>query len=105
LSPGSSYAGKATDGLDIGANIDQLDAAQGTIANVNITNSTGSAAVTFTTPDVGNSCWVAYGQKGAALSTYTLSGVDTSQTVQRSIPIVPSTSIAILCSGTVAQLY
>jgi hypothetical protein len=119
LSPGSSYAGQATDGGDIGTNIDALNADQGMISNVTVTNVSGGATVTFTTSDVGTPCWIAYGQRGAPLSTYMLSNVDTSQTVQRSItvpgldilfgphrgPAGESGSIAVLCNGTAAQRY
>jgi len=86
---------------------------------VTVTNVSGGATVTFTTSDVGTPCWIAYGQRGAPLSTYMLSNVDTSQTVQRSItvpgldilfgphrgPAGESGSIAVLCNGTAAQRY
>jgi hypothetical protein len=119
LTPGGSYAGRATDGGDIGTNIAGLTAAQGTISNVTVANFNGGVTVTFTTPDTGKSCWVAYGPRSAPLSTYTLSNADTSQTQQRTIvlngvdtvlgphrgPTRTSTAIAVMCNGTVPQVY
>jgi len=119
LNSGSSYAGKGTDGLDIGLNMTGLTAAQGTISSISATTSGGSTTVTFSTPDVGTSCWVAYGQRGAPLSSYTLSSADNSQSMQRSIAVPGlnmvigpqrgpdriSPALAVLCNGTVAQLY
>jgi hypothetical protein len=51
-SPFISGAGTSTDGLDIGANIDALNAAQGQVANVRVGSVTStSAIVSFLAPD------------------------------------------------------
>jgi hypothetical protein len=104
-SPNISGAHASTDGLDIGADVDQLEDALGWIKNVRaLSIATTSASISFHAPDLGASCVVGYGTN-SDLATWTQSGADTSGSQERSIALSGLTTgtayqYQVWCSGT-----
>ena len=91
---------KTSDGLSIGANVEDIDSARGLIKQLPPRNirdagsggcsgSAGTHCVTFTAtvPDRGASCRVVYGAHGSSITGWTETSWDTSTTSARSITV------------------
>ena len=108
VTPGSAYAANGprsgTDGKAIGADMDQLEAAQGLIGTPTVAfDGTSAAAVNVRVPDEAAACYVFYGQ-GNDLTTFARTPADTSIGRVRSIRIesfLPDTdyNYVVFCSG------
>jgi hypothetical protein len=98
--------GHATDGLDVGANIDLLEQDRGAIYNVRALSITPAAAtIAFTAPDPGAACYVFYGIGPTSdVTSYKKTAADTSKSRERSIAVeglAPHTAYnaVAVCSG------
>jgi hypothetical protein len=108
FSAGSPYiaggASAGNDGKELGANIDQLEDAQGRIKNVNASSITSAnASITFHSPDSGTPCYVGYGTNPDPV-TWIVTPSETSPSQERTIAIsslsgATAYSYQVWCSG------
>jgi hypothetical protein len=81
--------GQATDGQDVGANIELLEQDRGAIYNVRaLSISPAAATIAFTAPDPGAACYILYGTGPTSdVTSYKESAADTSNSRERSIAL------------------
>lgn len=103
LSTQSQYSRAASDGRAIGADMNELEVAQGVMQRANVVTGMSWAEVQITVPDVGAACYLLYGTNDN-ISDFKRTAPDTSSSRQRTFRIDGLTeggqyNFAALCSG------
>ena len=92
LAAQSPYIKTSTDGTQAGANMEQLQQAQGRIIQLRpLTVAATSATISAFVPDAGRECYVGYGTS-EAVASWTWTPADSANTRQRNVPISGLTS-------------